>query len=219
MRTPNPDMPAKLAQSAFELFCEQGIPNVNLDSIAAHARVTKGSIYWHYKSKHEVILAACSHYYRSWQQQVHRELATLQDPLERLRKVIHSSVRSCLMDPRNRVFTIEIFALSLYHEDIRRSWLQFYDSVREVYIGLVLAAEAAGKLSVADPRQGVDFMLEAMEGVKLRAMYEPQICSKANEEIFTEGFLRIISQLGVPAQEPAPARKPRAARSAAAGRK
>jgi AcrR family transcriptional regulator len=196
MRPNSPEMPAKLAQSAFELFSQKGIHNVNLDSIAAHAKVTKGSIYWHFKSKHEVILAACSHYYRSWQQQIQRELAAIQEPGARLRKVIQFSVRSCLLDEKNRVFTIEIFSLSLYHEDIRRSWLQFYESVREVYIGLVLAAQAAGKLDVPDPRLGVDFMLEAMEGIKLRAMYEPHICSKANEVILADGLVSIISHLG-----------------------
>jgi AcrR family transcriptional regulator len=201
-------MPAKLAQSAFEMFSRKGIPNVNLDSIAAHANVTKGSLYWHYDSKHALILAACSHYYRSWQQQIHKELAVVKDPLQRLLTVLRSSVRSCLMDERNRVFTIEVFSLSLYHEDIRRSWLQFYDSVREVYIGLVLAASSAGQMRVRDARLGVDFMLEAMEGVKLRAMYEPHICSKANEEVFTEGFLRIISESSATAEVSLPKKAP-----------
>lgn len=211
MRAHSPEMPVRLARSAFEVFSRDGIPNVNLDAIAAHAKVTKGSLYWHYDSKHSLILAACSHYYRSWQEQIHKELAGVKDPMGRLRTVLRSSVRSCLMDERNRVFTIEIFSLSLYHEDIRRGWLQFYDSVREAYIGLVLAAAAAGQLRVADARRGVDFMLETMEGVKLRAMYEPHICTKANEEVFTEGFLRIISELGTASSKPAKAIKTTAA--------
>jgi AcrR family transcriptional regulator len=45
-----PQMPKKLAKSAFVLFSQRGIRNVNLDEIAAHAGVTKGSLYWHYKT-------------------------------------------------------------------------------------------------------------------------------------------------------------------------
>ena len=71
-----PQMRGKLAKSAFELFAQRGIKNVNLDEVAAHAGVTKGSLYWHYKSKKEVILAACAYYYRRWQQRAHAEIAT-----------------------------------------------------------------------------------------------------------------------------------------------
>ena len=62
-----PQMRGKLAKSAFELFAQRGIKNVSLDEVAAHAGVTKGSLYWHYKSKKEVILAAAAYYYRRWQ--------------------------------------------------------------------------------------------------------------------------------------------------------
>ena len=64
-----PQMRNKLAKSAFELFASKGIRNVSLDEVAAHADVTKGSLYWHYKSKKEIVLAACDYYYRRWQQE------------------------------------------------------------------------------------------------------------------------------------------------------
>lgn len=38
-----PQMPAKLAEAAFELFGQRGFVNVTIDEIAARAGVTKGS--------------------------------------------------------------------------------------------------------------------------------------------------------------------------------
>ena len=108
-----PQMRGKLAKSAFELFAQRGIKNVNLDEVAAHAGVTKGSLYWHYKSKKEVILAACAYYYRRWQQRAHAEIARDNDPLGQLERVLRFGVQSCLFDRDNRVFTTEVFALSL----------------------------------------------------------------------------------------------------------
>ena len=55
-------MPALLSRCAFDLFAEHGFGKVNLDQIAARAGVTKGSLYWHYKNKKELMLAACNHY-------------------------------------------------------------------------------------------------------------------------------------------------------------
>ena len=188
-----PEMRSKLAKSAFELFAQRGIRNVNLDEVAAHAGVTKGSLYWHYKSKKEVILAACAYYYRRWQRRAHLEIASDNNPLGQLERVLRFSLQSCLFDRGNRVFTSEIFALSLQDDEIRASWAQFYDTVRELYVGLVQAACAQGQLHVADPRRAVDWMLAAIEGIKQRAAFEPEICTPDEREGMVKGLLRIVS--------------------------
>ena len=194
MPTFAPQMRAKLAKSAFELFARQGIKNVNLDEVAAHAGVTKGSLYWHYKSKKEVILAACAYYYRRWQRRAHAQIALDNDPLKQLKRVLRFSVQSCLFDPTNRVFTSEILALSLQDSDILASWAQFYDTVRELFIGLVQAAVARGQLKIDDPRTAVDWMLATIEGIKQRASFEPQICTPSQREILVRGLVRFVSR-------------------------
>ncbi len=185
-------MPARLAESAFELFGERGFDAVTIDEIASHCGVTKGSFYSHYKSKYEIVKAACAHYYRTYQQRVHAELSPLTDPLERLTRLIELSVRTCVMDEGNRVFTTEIFALSLHDEEVRKGWAQFYDTVREMYVGLLLAVQGAGESDVADPRRAVDLMLAAIEGVKMRAALEPHICDAEEQRSIVDGLLGIL---------------------------
>ncbi|NLS90832.1 MAG: helix-turn-helix transcriptional regulator [Planctomycetaceae bacterium] len=187
-----PQMPAVLAENAFALFGRNGFDAVTIDEIAARAGVTKGSFYSHYKSKREIVLAACQHYYRAYQQNAHRAIAGLRDPLQRLRAIVEMSVRTCVVDQSTRVFTTEIFALSLKDEQVRSGWLQFYDSVRELYIGLLAAAKAAGQAHVDDPRAAVDLMLAAIEGVKLRAVYEPHIACPAEQRTIVGGLMSIL---------------------------
>ncbi len=188
-----PLMPARLAESAFELFCERGFEAVTIDDIAARADVTKGSFYSHYRSKQEIIHAACAHYYRTYQRGVHTEIATLSDPLERLVRVLESSVRTCVMDRGNRVFTTEIFKLLQVDDETQKGWAQFYDTVREMYVGLVIAAEAAGQIEVDDPLRRVNLMLAAMEGVKIRAAFEPHICDSMEQQTVVDGLLSILT--------------------------
>jgi len=172
------EMPAELAEAAFDLFSERGVRNVHLDEVAARAGVTKGSLYWHYDSKKALLEAACLHYYRTWQRRIHAEVRGRADPLERLEGAIRFSVRSCLLDERNRVFSTEVFAMSLHDTDLRRGWAQFYDTVREFYVGLFEAARAAGRLDTGDPRGAVNLMLHCFEGIKQRASFEPEILSQ-----------------------------------------
>jgi len=187
-----PRMPGKLAKAAFELFSERGVRHVNLDAIAARAGVTKGSLYHHYGSKKELVLAGCRHYYQQWHQHTQAQIASLTKPLERLATVLSSSVRTCVIDEKNRVFTTEIFALALSDPDVRAGWAQFYGSVRETYVGLVQAAKAAGKLDVDDPRRATDLMLATMEGIKQRASFEPEISDPAEQQAIVADLLGIL---------------------------
>lgn len=187
-----PNMPALLSASAFALFARKGVDGVNLDQIAAHAGVTKGSLYWHFRSKHELVKAACVHYYRNYQRQINEEIAHLTDPGARLRHTLKTAVRTCLFDEANRVFTMEIFTLAVHDAEIRRGWQQFYDSVRAFYIGLVKAAALAGAVRTADPEQTVNLMLAAMEGIKLRALFEPEICLPEEEDRVRQGLEEIL---------------------------
>lgn len=188
--SPSREMAARLAEAAFELFADRGIENVHLDEVAARAGVTKGSLYWHYASKHDLLEAACLHYYRTWQRRIHAEVGRASDPLERLERAIRFSVRSCLLDTRNRIFSTEIFARSLHDPDLRRGWAQFYDTVREFYVGLLEAARAAGLLEAPDPRGLADLMLHCFEGIKQRASFEPEILSQ--EEPITRQLLGLL---------------------------
>lgn len=191
------DMQERLAKSALEVFSENGLDGATLDDIAERAGVTKGSLYHHYDSKKDLILASCRYYYRRWHRMIRREAVGRKSPSDKLGSVVALSVKTCLLDRGNRTFTTEIFALSLVDKEVRHSWAQFYDAVRETYIGLLCDAVEAGELTVAEPRRSVDLMLSAMEGIKQRACFEPEIANSEEQTVLVADLLGI---LGTPNQ-------------------
>ncbi len=193
-----PKMPQRLAAAALELFSQSGISNVTVEQIAAHAGVTKGSFYCHYRSKHEIILAACTHYYQTHLRRLHAETARSEAPTERLRRALELSIRICVADERNRVFTSELFAISLHDKAVRESWAQFYNAVREILISLVAAVEAEGELERDDPRAAVDLMLAAIEGVKMRAGFEPHVADPAEQRAIVDGMMKFLCSCSRP---------------------
>lgn len=182
------EMPERLAASAFKLFSERGITNVSVDDIAADAHVTKGSLYWHYDSKDALIKAACTHYYRAYHRRINTELAHITDPVKRLERTLDAAVGTCLVDRKNRIFTTEVFNLAAHDDELRRSWRQFSDQVREFYISLVKAATG---LSLKQSERRADFLLSAMEGLKLRAQYEPHLCISACHKAIVAQLKRV----------------------------
>ena len=187
-----PEMPSRLARCAFEVFGERGVREASIDDIAARAGVTKGSFYSHYRSKQEIVLAACNHYYRTYKQQVLAQIVDIADPLRRLRATIEFSVRICVIDRASRAFTTEVFALSIQDEAVRAGWAQFYDTVRQQYVELLRAACAAGQWRSPDPVTAVDLMLAALEGIKLRAVFEPHIAAAEEQAAIVDGLLSVL---------------------------
>lgn len=188
-----PRMSAQLARCAFELFADQGFEQVNLDCIAARAGVTKGSLYWHYRNKRALILAACDHYCAQWQQEARRAMARGKTPLARLRLALAFSVDACVIDPRNRLFTTGIFMLMQEDEALREGWAKFYDAVRDFYLDLLTAAWNATGRDASKARRRVDLMLEAMEGLKLRAGFEPGIARPDERRAMVADLLSILN--------------------------
>lgn len=185
-------MPAKLAKSAFELFAERGFGDVTIDNIAAHAGVTKGSFYSHYDAKHDIVLASCSYYYRDYHRQVADAMSSVSEPLARLRCALEHAVRVCVGDEQSRVFTAEIFALSLQDDEVRRGWAQFYDAVREMYVGLIQALQTGGIANISDPRKAGDLMLATIEGIKMQATITPYISEPEKQRAMVDGLLKIV---------------------------
>ncbi len=153
-----------------------------MDDIAAAAGVTKGSLYWHYSSKKEVVLAACEHYYARWRSAMGGLTGSDAPAIAQLGAAVAFSVRSCLTDDANRVFTTEIVALSLYDGEVRASWAGFLDETERLFLGLTHRAVGAGDLVCDDVDQAVGLMLAAMEGVKQLALFRPRLSSAHRAE-------------------------------------
>jgi AcrR family transcriptional regulator len=199
----SPEMPLALAESAFRLFAKKGIRNVNLDTVAAAVGVTKGSVYWHFHSKRELLQAACEHYYRAYHERIAAEIARGRDPIATLKHILRLNVRICLIDAENRNFTLEILTLSVHDKVIRQSWLAFYDRVRDEYVELLLAAGLGDRRAAA---KIANSLLETFEGVKLRALFEPAICNDRDEEERIVQTLMVIAGLAPARAAPARAR-------------
>lgn len=181
-------MPERLAASAFKLFSRRGINAVGLDDIAADARVTKGCLYWHYDSKDALIKAACNYYYRAYHRRVNSGLAHIADPVKRLERTLETAVDVCFFDRRSRVFSAEIFSLAVQDEELRRSWRQFSDSLRELYVGLL---RAANRLSATQAELAADLLLSTMQGLKHRAYYEPHLFAPSRRRAILAHLKRI----------------------------
>lgn len=191
--------PEELARAALELFSSRGVDGVSMDDIAAGAGVTKGSLYWHYSSKREIVLAACAQYYQRWREDMTAAVDAADTAFGRLDAAVDLSVRNCLLDDRNRVFTTEIVAIALTDEEIRASWAAFLDETERLFLGLTHRAVGAEELECDDVDGAVDLLMAAMEGVKQMTLFRPRRSDASAAARTTDQLLSVLGHRRVPA--------------------
>src|SRR5208282_2270262 len=89
---------ADWAKAALQLIAEAGLGALTVEALASRLGVTKGSFYWHFKGRSELLAAALSH----WEQRATTEaiagLSAVTDARQRLRLMLDATSQS----PRSR---------------------------------------------------------------------------------------------------------------------
>jgi AcrR family transcriptional regulator len=89
---------ADWAEAALQLIAEAGLGALTVETLASRLGVTKGSFYWHFKGRSDLLAAAIAR----WEQRTTTEaltgLSAVTDPRQRLELILHASTQA----PRSR---------------------------------------------------------------------------------------------------------------------
>jgi AcrR family transcriptional regulator len=100
MATPHPrrsDTRRRIQEVALELFARQGYEKTSLREIAEHLGVTKAALYYHFKTKEDILSSVADDLARpideliAWAEEQPRTLATRQELLRRYSEVLWGS--------------------------------------------------------------------------------------------------------------------------------
>ncbi len=108
---------ADWVKAALEAMAEGGVVGVNISNLATGLGVTKGSFYWHFRDRDDLIDAAMKQWHEQSKIELQAVLAPLEDqPYERLRQLfrqvtsewwaprVHAALLRAIDDPRIREF-------------------------------------------------------------------------------------------------------------------
>lgn len=191
---------AKLLGAALLVFSKKGYAATTLDDIAREAGVTRGAIYWHFKSgKAEIFNAILESGFKRVNDNVEKWYAEEGTPLEKLKRIMIRLMQFCEEDEEYRALQeITIFKMSEDPELDRRlvDKKHVYEQSIESVAGLMLEAKNAGEL-----REDVDPMTAAITAygllsgivfvwmVEREATGTPQFSLKDQAASFVELFL------------------------------
>lgn len=122
----------RIIESAARVFARKGFQRASLDEVAADAGLTKGAIYWHFKSKNDLLFAMLDARFR---QDTAPLLGGLQalirdggDVPATLTAMFQAGLRQCTGDPDWARLYLECLNLTR-NEDVRERLAAFYEQV------------------------------------------------------------------------------------------
>ena len=86
------------ARAALEMLAQRGIEAVAVEVLARRLRVTKGSFYWHFRSRAALLEAAL----REWETSATREVIALMEAVADPRERLHRLLREAMPGPPRR---------------------------------------------------------------------------------------------------------------------
>ena len=124
------DAKRRIIEAAMDVIAERGCNQMTIDDVAKKLGVTKGAVYWYYKSKEELVAAVLDKFRNDIERTSFESFYNR--PLENAFTQIFD--RFSLTDDRQRAIFFEMFALAARNTEVRHA-------TREYYAGMVSTFE------------------------------------------------------------------------------
>jgi len=144
------DRKEDIFEAALECFNETGYYKTSIDKIAEKARISKGGIYYHFKSKEELFIKLFTFRCNKYLAQVRTEIQDIEDPEERLEQFIEKAGRLSLQNEDFLRFFIEFMTMGLRDPDIYEVMTTYYKNSVKNFRDLIQAGIDTGRFKRVD---------------------------------------------------------------------
>lgn len=180
----------QLISTAIELFTKQGYEATTIDDITKAARVAKGTFYYHFECKEELVMALGQSAMIESASRIQSNISSGQTPIEALQDFLDSAAE-WLTENRTLANALFHYAVNNYRQTRKRSDPSF----RRVLEGFLAAGQERGEIRNDSPAQELAHMLSVLYVYSVMSWLEmPEIPIKTKLHkclnIFLEGTLK-----------------------------
>jgi AcrR family transcriptional regulator len=171
---PRPDVSEErrdqILDAAAAVFARNGVRDSRMDDIVAEADLSKGALYWYFKSKDELVTAFIERLFARGLERFAEFLKTDQPFKLRMLAIsryVAADIR-CVSETRN--IALEYYALAARDAKIRSRVREYIETYVELYTAMIQHAIERGECRAIDARKTA-VMIEAMyEGTALLSL-------------------------------------------------
>jgi AcrR family transcriptional regulator len=169
-----------ILEAAIGIFAQHGFDAATTDDIARGAGLSKGGLYWHFKSKDDILAAILI-------QLFDQELGVLQQLLAaegavapRLRQLVAQAVADVLQLERLLPVMLEFYALAARQSDVRQLLQQYYQRYHQLLAKLFEQGFARGEFQQGTAEAAAIALIAQLEGLGLLWAIAPELVPLAD---------------------------------------
>lgn len=193
----------QILQAAIVCFSRKGYHLTTMDDIVAESGMSKGSLYWHYENKKDILISAAEWYFGQMVGEMRAaapQSAGAQAKIELLLSVFADLLNAD--DGLINVF-IDFYAETRHDAEVTAALQEMMLPLIDAIAAIVAEGSASGEFKAVDARSVALLFMAAGDGLVLyKQIFDDRFDWNAAAGFFAESFLAGL-QAG-PSQEPSP---------------
>ena len=155
----------KILEAALLCFNEKGYHKTSIDDIALNAKISKGGIYYHFKSKDELFLKLFNFRLNRYTEQLKAYIQEESDPVKRIRILIQKWGLILKENEDFFKFCMEFSSMGAREKEIRKEMTSFYRSSVEIFRQIIEEGVATGEFENVDTERIARLIYFLSQGV------------------------------------------------------
>ena len=162
----------QILDAALSVIVKNGYDRSRIDDIVATSSLSKGAIYWYYKSKKEVYLSLVDHWVKKYNAGFIENLEQNNNASEQLKGLFDYFLDQYDNDPAAFKILVEFWSLSGRDKDFNKKLQKVYSDFLEYLIRIIKYGIDNGEFKNVDPRITALSILINIEGINWFTLFE-----------------------------------------------
>lgn len=164
----------QILDAAETVFSEQGFNDARMDDIVVESGLSKGALYWYYKSKDAIIMALLDRVFLAQMNTIEDLVKTDGTAEEKLRTFTRTAVADIRHFERFRTLGYEFVALATRRKEVRDKIRGYYRTYTQIIADIIEQGISTDEFAIVDPHKTSLAIIGLYEGITLMWFIDPE---------------------------------------------
>jgi len=158
---------AQILQAAAVVFARSGVDGARMDDIVTESGLSKGSLYWYFDSKQDIVIALVDEVLRGEYEGLKQLIKSPGTVFERLTTFVDTHAAVFSQHPTLGKLGLEFYAMSGRVPQIKEFIRRYYQDYIDALVELLQQGRDWGELAIDDPTELAVNLVCLLEGLTL----------------------------------------------------
>ena len=162
----------QIMEAAQSVVVSQGYEKSRMDDIVKMSKLSKGAIYWYYKSKKDIYLSLVDYWFIEYSTGVIKNLQYKQTASDQLKVLFSYFIDQFGKDPATFKIMVEFWRMANLDTDFNSKLQDVYSQFLEYIIDIIKHGIKNGEFKMVDPRITALSILVNIEGIHWFTLFD-----------------------------------------------